>query len=148
MQQTNYAGVMGAKGMRYRFPDGKRAGYDPNGMVVRIYEGDRQGRVLARRDADGAGRLLAKLAERRQLSADLVERRAERPQQPFAGLGGGDASRGSAQQADAEPFLEPADGEAQRRLGGAEPGRGPRETALFGDRDEGVEIGKLLAPHS
>ena len=46
MQQTNYAGVMGAKGMRYRFPDGKRAGYDPNGMVVRIYEGDRQGRVL------------------------------------------------------------------------------------------------------
>jgi branched-chain amino acid transport system substrate-binding protein len=46
MQQTNYAGVMGAKGMKYSFPEGKRAGYDPNGMVVRVYEGDRQGRVV------------------------------------------------------------------------------------------------------
>jgi branched-chain amino acid transport system substrate-binding protein len=46
MQQTNYAGVMGAKGMKYSFPPGKRAGFDPNGMVVRVYEKDRQGRVL------------------------------------------------------------------------------------------------------
>ena len=46
MQQTDYAGVMGAKGMRYRFPAGKRVGFDPNGMVVRVYEGDKQGRVI------------------------------------------------------------------------------------------------------
>ena len=46
MQQTDYAGVMGAKGMRYRFPEGKRVGFDPNGMVVRLYEKDKQGRVL------------------------------------------------------------------------------------------------------
>jgi branched-chain amino acid transport system substrate-binding protein len=46
MQQTNYAGVMGAKDMKYTFPEGKRAGFDPNGMVVRVYENDRQGRVL------------------------------------------------------------------------------------------------------
>ncbi len=46
MQATDYAGVMGAKGMRYRFPEGKRVGFDPNGMVVRVYEKDRQGRVL------------------------------------------------------------------------------------------------------
>ena len=46
MQKTDYAGVMGAKGMRYRFADGKRAGYDPNGMVVRVYENDKQGRVV------------------------------------------------------------------------------------------------------
>src|SRR5262245_34243541 len=46
MQQTSYAGVMGAKGMKYGFPDGKRAGFDPNGMVVRVYEKDRQGRVV------------------------------------------------------------------------------------------------------
>jgi branched-chain amino acid transport system substrate-binding protein len=46
MQQTSYAGVMGAKGMKYSFPEGKRAGFDPNGMVVRVYEGDRQGRVV------------------------------------------------------------------------------------------------------
>ena len=46
MQKTSYAGVMGAKGMKYSFPDGKRTGSDPNGMVVRVYEGDRQGRVV------------------------------------------------------------------------------------------------------
>jgi branched-chain amino acid transport system substrate-binding protein len=46
MQATNHAGVMGAKGMRYTFPEGKRVGFDPNGMVVRIYEKDKQGRVL------------------------------------------------------------------------------------------------------
>jgi len=46
MQQSNYAGVMGARGMRYAFPEGKRVGFDPNGMVVRVYEKDRQGRVV------------------------------------------------------------------------------------------------------
>jgi branched-chain amino acid transport system substrate-binding protein len=46
MQSLTYAGVMGAKGMKYSFPEGKRAGFDPNGMVVRVYEGDKQGRVL------------------------------------------------------------------------------------------------------
>jgi len=46
MQQTSYAGVMGARGMKYSFPEGKRAGFDPNGMVVRVYEGDQQGRVV------------------------------------------------------------------------------------------------------
>jgi len=46
MQQTNHAGVMGAKGTRYVFPEGKRTGFDPNAMVVRVYEGDKQGRVV------------------------------------------------------------------------------------------------------
>ena len=46
MQATNYAGVMGKKGMKYSFPDGKRAGFDPDGMVVRVYEKDKQGRVV------------------------------------------------------------------------------------------------------
>jgi branched-chain amino acid transport system substrate-binding protein len=46
MQKTNYAGVMGKRGMKYSFPEGKRAGFDPDGMVVRVYEKDRQGRVL------------------------------------------------------------------------------------------------------
>lgn len=46
MQSLTYAGVMGAKGMKYVFPEGKRAGFDPNGMVVRVYEGDRQGKVV------------------------------------------------------------------------------------------------------
>jgi branched-chain amino acid transport system substrate-binding protein len=46
MQATNYAGVMGKKGMKYTFPDGKRAGFDTDGMVVRVYEKDKQGRVI------------------------------------------------------------------------------------------------------
>src|SRR5438132_2083845 len=46
MQKTNYEGGMGAQGMKYVFPEGKRTGYDPNGMVVRVYEGDKQGRVV------------------------------------------------------------------------------------------------------
>ena len=46
MQSLTYSGVMGTKGMKYVFPDGKRTGFDPNGMVVRVYEGDKQGRVV------------------------------------------------------------------------------------------------------
>jgi branched-chain amino acid transport system substrate-binding protein len=46
MQSLSFSGVMGAKGMKYVFPDGKRTGFDPNGMVVRVYEGDKQGRVV------------------------------------------------------------------------------------------------------
>jgi branched-chain amino acid transport system substrate-binding protein len=46
MQTLTFSGVMGAKGMKYSFPEGKRSGFDPNGMVVRVYEGDQQGRVV------------------------------------------------------------------------------------------------------
>jgi branched-chain amino acid transport system substrate-binding protein len=46
MQTLTYKGVMGAKGMEYHFAEGKRVGFDPNGMVVRVYEGDKQGRVV------------------------------------------------------------------------------------------------------
>lgn len=47
MQSTHgWSGVLGAKGAAYGFPEGKRTGFDPQGMVVRIYEKDNQGRVL------------------------------------------------------------------------------------------------------
>lgn len=47
MQATKgWVGVMGAKGSSYGFPPGKRTGFDSNGMVVRVYEGDKQGRVV------------------------------------------------------------------------------------------------------
>ena len=46
MQSLTFSGVMGAKGMKYVFPEGKRTGFDPNGMVVRVYEGDKQGKVV------------------------------------------------------------------------------------------------------
>ena len=47
MQATKgFIGVMGAVGSSYGFADGKRTGFDPNGMVVRVYEGDKPGRVV------------------------------------------------------------------------------------------------------
>jgi len=47
MQATKgYKGVLGSMDSSYGFDDGKRIGFDPQGMVVRMYEGDRQGRVL------------------------------------------------------------------------------------------------------
>ena len=47
MQATrSYKGVLGSMDSSYGFDDGKRIGFDPQGMVVRMYEGDRQGRVL------------------------------------------------------------------------------------------------------
>ena len=47
MQATRgYKGVLGSMESSYGFDEGKRIGFDPQGMVVRMYEGDRQGRVL------------------------------------------------------------------------------------------------------
>ena len=47
MQATRgYQGVLGSVNATYGFADGKRIGFDPEGMVVRQYEGDKQGRVL------------------------------------------------------------------------------------------------------
>lgn len=48
MQATKswQGGVMGGVGSGYGFVDGKRTGFDTNGMVVRVYEGDVQGRVV------------------------------------------------------------------------------------------------------
>jgi branched-chain amino acid transport system substrate-binding protein len=41
-----FVGVMGGVGASYGFVDGKRTGFDTNGMVVRVYEGDKQGKVV------------------------------------------------------------------------------------------------------
>ena len=47
MQATRgFQAVMGGVGSSYGFSDGKRTGFDLNGMVVRVYEGDNQGRVV------------------------------------------------------------------------------------------------------
>ena len=47
MQATRgYKGLLGSAEASYGFADGRRTGFDPEGMVVRAYEGDKQGRVL------------------------------------------------------------------------------------------------------
>ena len=47
MQSTKgFHGVMGAIGSAYGFAEGRRTGFDPNGMVVRVFEKDQQGKVV------------------------------------------------------------------------------------------------------
>ena len=104
--------------------------------------------MLARRDADGAGGLLAKLAQRRQLGVDLIEARADGAEQAFARLGRRDAARGAGQQPKPEPLFESADGVAERRLRNAELRRGPGEAPLPRHRQEGEEIVDVFARHS
>jgi branched-chain amino acid transport system substrate-binding protein len=47
MQATRgFGGVMGSTAARYGFADGRRTGFDGNGMVVRVFERDQQGKVV------------------------------------------------------------------------------------------------------
>lgn len=47
MQATRgYSGVMGAVGAQYGFADDRRTGFDRQGMVVRVFERDQQGKVI------------------------------------------------------------------------------------------------------
>jgi len=47
MQATRgYQGVLGSDKAVYGFADGRRTGFDPEGIVVRVYEGDQQGKVV------------------------------------------------------------------------------------------------------
>ena len=39
-------GLLGSDKASYGFFDGRRTGFDPEGMVVRVYEGDVQGKVV------------------------------------------------------------------------------------------------------
>ncbi len=47
MQATRgFTGVMGAIGAQYGFADNRRTGFDTQGMVVRVFERDQQGKVI------------------------------------------------------------------------------------------------------
>jgi len=47
MQATkDFPAIIGAKGMKYTFPPGKRTGFDPQGVVVRLIENNTHGRVV------------------------------------------------------------------------------------------------------
>ena len=94
-------------------------------------------RVVVRGDADGAGGLVAQLAQRGQLGVDLVQPRPRGAQQALARLGRRDAAGGAGQQPQAKPRLQPAQGLAQRRLRDAELRGGAGEAALPRDGEEG-----------
>ena len=67
-------------------------------------------------NADGAGRLLAKVIQGIDLQFDFVEMRPDTVEQPFTGLGRRDRARGAGKQPDAKPRFELAHGMAQRGL--------------------------------
>ncbi|MCY1313114.1 hypothetical protein D9M70_636100 [compost metagenome] len=72
--------------------------------------------MLAGRDPQIAGRLVAVLAEQTQLAVDFFEPRGDHPQQMFTGLGGRNASGGAREQADAQSFLQLTHGPTQGGL--------------------------------
>ena len=82
-----------------------------------------------------------------KLGVDLLEPRAEGPQQALARLGGRHAARGAGQQPQPEPCLQAADGLAQRRLRHAELRGGPGEAPLPRDREEGEEVVEVRPRH-
>jgi len=87
---------------------------------------DRVGGIVCGRDPNGAGGLLPKFVQRGKLGLDLLKPRADGAKQAVARLGWGDAACGAGQQPKAEPFLEAANGVAERRLRHAQLRCGPR----------------------
>ena len=106
------------------------------------------GGVLAGGDADGAGGLGAERAERIKARVDLLERWVQRLHQPLAGVGGRDAAGRPGQQTHAQPLFQPADGVAERRLGGPKLGRGAGEASLVRHGQEDAQVGQVFAAHS
>ncbi len=106
------------------------------------------GRVVGGRDADRAGRLVAQFAQRGQLVVDLLEARRHRLQQSFAGLRGGHAARGAAQQAQAQARLQRAHRVAERGRRHPQLRGRAREAALLCDGHERDQVVDVLALHS
>ena len=77
---------------------------------------DRLRGMLADRDADGAGGLVAQLGQGGKLGVDLLEFGADGLEQSLAGFRRRHAAGGAGQQPQAQPLFEGADGVAQRRL--------------------------------
>ncbi|MNN93247.1 hypothetical protein D3C81_2116560 [compost metagenome] len=72
--------------------------------------------MLAGRDPQIAGRLVAVLAEQSQLTVDLIEPGSDHPQQMFARFRRRNASSGAREQADAQSFLQLTHGPTQGGL--------------------------------
>jgi hypothetical protein len=67
--------------------------------------------------------------------------------QLLAGLGEGEAARGSVDETHAQPFFEAANAVAQRRDGEAETRRGGGKASLFGDCREGRHLVEVASAH-
>src|SRR6185312_1724063 len=98
-------------------------------------------------DAQMTRRLVAQLAECGDLGIHLVEPRAGDLEQPLAGLGRRNATRGTVEQANPEPLLKRADCLAQRGLRDAELRGSAREAFLAGDGEKGDDVAGVVAVH-
>ena len=104
--------------------------------------------MVVRGDADGAGGLVAQLAQRGHFRLDLVKAWPRGAQQALPRLGRRDAAGGAGQQPQAKPFLKSTHGVAQGRLRNTKLRRRLGEAALLRDREEGEKIVEVFARHS
>ena len=104
--------------------------------------------ILGGRYSNGAGGLLAKLTQGRQLRLNLLKPRARGLKQAFARFRRRHAARGARQEANPKPFFEPTDRVTERRLRNTELSRRSGETLLSRHREEGKEVVDVFAEHS
>jgi len=109
---------------------------------------ERLGGMFAAVDPDRPRRLFLEFAERVDLRGDIVEMGPDIAEQPFACLGWGDAARGAGEQAQPQPFLQPADRMAECGLRHAELRRSPREAPLPRNGEESDEVIDVGPRHS
>ncbi len=103
--------------------------------------------MFAGGDADVAGGPIAHFTQRVQLAFNLRKARADAVEQPFTGLGGGDAAGGAGEQAQRQAFFQPANSVAERRLGNPKLRRRFGEAALPGHHQESDQIVKVFFQH-
>ncbi len=133
------------------------------GIVDRYFEVDvrilgEEIRDQRRQERDGGGARHAQpqrshrlVAERRDGFGgpfDPLHDRLHVRQEPLAGLRERDAAGGPVQQAHPEAVLERADGLAQCRRRDAKIGGGLGEAVMFGNGDEGAQLGEIRSAHS
>jgi len=99
-------------------------------------------------DPDQACGLVAQLAQRVDLGADLIEMRGDGPEKALARLGRGHAARCVRQQAQAPALFQATDRVTDRRSRHAQNGNGLGETARLRHNDEGPQVAELVPRHS
>jgi hypothetical protein len=104
--------------------------------------------MVAGRDPDGAGGLVAQVAERLELGLDLLEPGSHGLDQALARFGRRDTAGCAGEQPKPQTRFQSADGVAERRLRDTELRCGLGETALTADDHESQKIIEMAALHS
>ena len=108
---------------------------------------DRLRGVLAGRDANGPGRLLAQLAQGGERRIDIVKARTDGLKQALAGLCRSDAARRAREQPDAMPLFQSAHRVTERRGRNAKLRRRLGEAALARHGNKGRQVVEVFPGH-